>query len=257
MINYNTPIQTYKVGNKEIDVKRDDLQGDGIFLPPWGKLASIEKVLLEGDLDKNVPIIQLSVRASYSGWALAKLGTDLGYKIQIAYPNSKNFPQENVKKWEQFGVEIVPLRPNMSSIVLGQMKKYARENNLQTIPYGFEHPVYLKYWEEKLSGYDYDTLVVCAGTPVTCLGMIKGFKGDSIHCVATSSLKTVERQFKKYDINDDRVQVHTTPFEFYDEMKDFQTPFPCNVNWDKKVWWWVTQNMDKLNGNVLFWNLGA
>ena len=257
MINYDTPIEQYEVNGKTVNVKRDDLQGDGVILPPWAKLTPIELILKSGELDKNIPLIQLSVRASYSGWALAKLGTENGYDVKIAYPNSKNFPPENIAKWKEFDVELVPLRPNMTSIVLGQMIKYARENEFQYVPYGFEHPIYLEYWERLLSTYEYDTLVVCAGTPVTCLGMIKGFKGKEIHLVATSKEKTVRTRLAKYGIDDDRVQIHTTPFDFYDEMPEFETPFACNKFWDKKAFWWITQNTDKLRGNTLFWNLGA
>ena len=152
---------------------------------------------------------------------------------------------------------MIPLRPNMTSIVLAQMKKYAREHEYQFLPYGFEHPIYLDYWEKKLVTYDYDTLVVCAGTPVTCLGMIRGFRGKEIHLVATSSERTVRKRLAKYGIEDDRVHVHTTPFDFYDEMTEFETPFPCNPYWDKKVFWWITKNTEKLRGNTLYWNIGS
>ena len=103
--------------------------------------------------------------------------------------------------------------------------------------------------------YDYDTLVVCAGTPVTCLGMIKGFRGREIHLVATSKEKTVLRQLSKYKIEDDRVQIHTSPFDFYDEMKEHPAPFNCNRYWDRKVWHFIENNTEKLRGNTLFWNV--
>ena len=49
--------------------------------------------------------------------------------------------------------------------------------------------------------------------------------------------------------------IHSVPFDFYDEMEDFDTPFPCNKYWDKKGWWF-TENT-KLPGKSLFWNLGG
>jgi hypothetical protein len=230
---------------------------DGEILPPWGKLAAIENVLKNGDIDKSIPIIQLSVRGSYSGWALGALAPKLGYQIQIAYPNAKNFPEQMIEKFKQYPVELVPMRPNMMSVVLGQTKKYARENNLQMIPYGFEHPLYLEWFENKIKEYDFDTLVVCAGTPVTSLGMIRGFTGKEIHCIATCKERTVLKQFEKYKINPEDVNIHVSPYDFYDEMEDFTAPFACNRNWDLKVWKWITENANHLNGNVLFWNLGA
>ena len=93
--------------------------------------------------EHDKPIIQLSVRGSYSGWALGVLGPIHGYKIQVAYPNAKNFPKSMVKKLESLPIELVPQRPNMMSVVLGQTKKYAKANDLQMIPYGFDHQSYL------------------------------------------------------------------------------------------------------------------
>ena len=258
-INYETPIEEYKVNGKIIHVKRDDHQGDGIELPPWAKLAAIERLLKTEELDYKIPIIQLSIRASYSGWALSQLGKEAGYDIKIAYPNSKNFPQENIDQWESFGAESIPLRPNVNSIVLSFMKKVAAERGYQYIPYGFNHPEYHAYWEEKLSTYDdYDNLVVCAGTPVTCLGMSKGFPGRNIYLPSTSKEKTVLRALKKFGLeNDERISVHQSEFDFYDDMDDFDTPFPLNKYWDKKAWYWLVNNIDQIEGKILFYNLGA
>ena len=154
----------------------------------------------------------------------------------------------------------MPLRPNMSSVVLGMAKNYAAGNNLETLPYGFQHEVYFDYWEKRLQSQEgeFDTLVVCAGTPATCIGMIRGFKGDRINVVTTSSIEKTKKVLKSYGVyDDDRVKGYNTPFEFYDEMSFFETPFPCNINWDKQAWWWIENNRDRCFGNVLFCNLGA
>tara|TARA_R110000824_G_scaffold364808_1_gene553266 strand:+ start:5252 stop:6034 length:783 start_codon:yes stop_codon:yes gene_type:complete len=258
-INYETPIEEYKVGGKTVHIKRDDLQGDGIELPPWGKLAGIEKVLSEGGLDNSIPLVQLSIRASYSGWALAQLGKDAGFDVKIAYPNSKNYPQEKVTQWESYGAESVPLRANVNSIVLSWMKKKAEEEGWQYIPYGFDHPIYHEYWRNRVSEYDdYDNLVVCAGTPVTCLGMCQGFTGRNIYLPSTSKEKTVLRRLKKFGLeNDERISVHQTEFDFYDTMDDYKTPFTLNRYWDKKAFWWLENNIENLEGETLFWSLGA
>ena len=41
----DTPVQEYKLKGKTVLVKRDDLMGDGDVLPPWGKLAGIDRLL--------------------------------------------------------------------------------------------------------------------------------------------------------------------------------------------------------------------
>lgn len=40
-LNENTPLEEYKIKGRSVWVKRDDLMGDGVTLPPWGKMAAI------------------------------------------------------------------------------------------------------------------------------------------------------------------------------------------------------------------------
>ena len=79
MINLDTPIEQYTLGNKSVYVKRDDLMGDGINLPPWGKLVALREVLKS--VKPTKPLIHLSVFGSWSGWALSELSKELGYEF--------------------------------------------------------------------------------------------------------------------------------------------------------------------------------
>ena len=45
MINEITPVETYTIKDKKVHVKRDDLMGDGVQHPPWGKLTALREVL--------------------------------------------------------------------------------------------------------------------------------------------------------------------------------------------------------------------
>ena len=40
-------------------------------------------------------------------------------------------------------------------------------------------------------------------------------------------------------------------------MKNYEVPFPCNGTWDRKAWWWLEQNIEQLEGDILFWNIGG
>ena len=40
-----TPTETYLLRGREVHVKRDDLMGDNIEYPAWGKLTGIRNVL--------------------------------------------------------------------------------------------------------------------------------------------------------------------------------------------------------------------
>lgn len=95
--------------------------------------------------------------------------------------------------------------------------------------------------------------------------MVKGFLDlddflmkKKVHVISTSTISTVVNKLKQWETYfPSNVIVKDTPYDFYDEMDFYETPFPCNPNWDKKAWWWLDNNIDKLNGKTLFWNIGA
>ena len=166
---------------------------------------------------------------------------------------------------EEYGAEVVPMKPNMMKVLYNRMKTLAKEKDWQVSPYALDHPDYLKYWEEKLTGYDFDNLVVSAGSGVTSVGMIRGFLDletyfmkRKVYAITTSRIATVIRKFHRHAVYfPTNIIVEDTPYEFYDEMPQFETPFPCNSFWDKKAWWWLEQNIERIEGSILFWNIGA
>ncbi len=268
-LNYNTPLETYKLKGTDVWVKRDDLHNGDLDLPPWAKIDGVRQLLLSGYFDKDKPIIHLTVRGSYTGWVLAYYGKEYGYDIKIAYGNSKNYPRESLDRIESYGAELVPIKPNMMRVVYNSMRKLAREKGWQMNPYAFDHPLYHKFWENKLiefsKEHDFDNLVILGGSGVTAVGMIQGFMDyetwpmkRQVHVVTSSTISSVTNKLKSRDVYyPGNIFIHDTPFDFYDEMENYETPFPCNVNWDKKAWWWLDNNIDKLKGKTLFWNIGA
>ena len=270
-LNHSTPLQTYQIGSREVHVKRDDLHNGTLDLPPWAKIEGIRRLL--ESLDNSKPLIHLTVRGSYTGWVLSYYGKSYGHDIKIAYGNSKNYPVESLVKMEEYGAELVPLKPNMMKVLYNRMKGLAEEKDWQLSPYAMDHPVYHQYWKEKLEGYNFDNLVLLAGSGVTSVGMIRGFlnlenymvggeerweKKRNVYSICTSSPRTVIRKYEEHKVYiAPNVRVEDTPYDFYDDMPHFETPYPCNPFWDKKAWWWLTQNIDRIDGSILFWNIGA
>jgi len=265
-IDENTPVISYELEGREIFVKRDDLMGDNITLPPWGKLAAI-KMLFEYEtplgmpyIEKSKPVTYLCLRSSWSGWALGEIGTKLGFDIRVGFPNSKNYPKEMLERIEATGATLVPVKPNMLKVCLAILKKKARDEGWQEFPYAFETPQYLKHFANRISEYNdtYDNLVCIGGTPCTAIGLSQGFKGKNIHMVLTCSEDSAKNQLKKYGLDKDkRIKLHTTPYDFYDELEWLDIPFDANRHWESKSWWWLTKNIDKIEGSVLYWNLGG
>ena len=172
-------------------------------------------------------------------------------------------------KVESYGATLVPLRPNMMKILYNSMSSMAKEKDWQKLPYAFDHPIYHKYWYDKtkklFDDSDYDNLVILGGSGVTGVGMIRSFLDmnefimkKKVYVICSSTIPTVKTKLKDNEVYyPSNVIVKDTPYDFYDEMENYETPFPCNVNWDKKAWWWLEENIDKIDGSILFWNIGA
>ena len=272
--NLDTPLEKHIRGDTEVYIKRDDLLNGNMDLPPWAKMEGIRRVLENGELSKNKPIIHLSVRVSYSGWALAYIGKELGFKIKIAYPDTKDYPQKALEKIESLGAELVPMKPNILSIVISSVANLAKKENYQMMPYAFNHIDYINYFKERTQSImqkkNFKHLVINAGSGVTPSGILQGFMNfDSFgiqseenkkyaHLITTASKSSIASMLKKWNVYDrNQTQIHKTPHDFFDDMDWCETPFPCNGNWDKKAWIWLKENGCKLNGDILFYNLGG
>ena len=272
--NFDTPLEKHICGEKEVYIKRDDLLNGNMDLPPWAKMEGIRRVLENGELSKDKPIIHLSVRVSYSGWALAYIGKELGFKIKIAYPDTKDYPQKALEKIESLGAELVPMKPNILSIVISSVANLAKKENYQMMPYAFNHIDYINYFKERTQNImqkkNFKHLVINAGSGVTPSGILQGFMNFETfgiqseenkkyaHLITTASKSSIASMLKKWNVYDrNQTQIHETPHDFFDDMDWCETPFPCNGNWDKKAWVWLKENGCKLNGDILFYNLGG
>ena len=272
--NFDTPLEEHLCGEKKVYVKRDDLLNGNMDLPPWAKMEGIRRVLESGELSRDKPIIHLSVRVSYSGWALAYIGKELGFKIKIAYPDTKDYPKKALEKIESLGAELVPMKPNILSIVISSVGILAEKEKYQMMPYAFNHSEYITYFKERTQSImqkkNFKHLVINAGSGVTPSGVLQGFMNFETfgvqseedkkyaHLITTASKSSIANMLKKWNVYDrNQTQIHETPHDFFDDMDWCETPFPCNGNWDKKAWDWLKENGCKLDGDVLFYNLGG
>ena len=272
--NFDTPLEEHLCGEKKVYVKRDDLLNGHMDLPPWAKMEGIRRVLESGELSRDKPIIHLSVRVSYSGWALAYIGKELGFKIKIAYPDTKDYPKKALEKIESLGAELVPMKPNILSIVISSVGILAEKEKYQMMPYAFNHSEYITYFRERTQSImqkkNFKHLVINAGSGVTPSGILQGFMNFETfgvqseedkkyaHLITTASKSSIASMLKKWNVYDrNQTQIHETPHDFFDDMDWCETPFPCNGNWDKKAWSWLKENGCKLDGDVLFYNLGG
>ena len=242
--------------------------GDGDILPPWGKMAGIDAIL--ETLNPKKPLIHLAVNGSWSGWALSYLCKQRGIKFIYAYPPSKTYSQFILDKAKQNGCEFHELKPNMMAILYNRVNSYARRNDIQMLPYAFDHKDYrsnLRQRGEKVfKEYLVDHLVISAGSGVTSYGVVEAFQpGPNVfsnsnkqaHIITVSNINTIYEKYKSHGIYSSAINVDKTKYEFDDMMIDYEVPFPCNGTWDRKAWWWLEQMESQLEGDILFWNIGG
>ena len=263
-----TPVEEHILKDRRILVKRDDLMGDGNVLPPWGKMSGITKLL--DNLNPKYPLIHLAVNGSWSGWALSYLCKQKDIKFIYAYPPSKTYSEFILNKAKQNDCEFYELKPNMMAILYNRVKKYAKQNDIQMLPYAFDHIDYrseLKNRAEKVfKEHLVDHLVISAGSGVTSSGIVQAFapgndlfsnSSKQAQVITVSNESTIHKKYKSHSIASSAINVDKTKFDFDDMMPDYKVPFPCNGTWDRKAWWWLEQMESQLEGDILFWNIGG
>jgi cysteine synthase len=237
-------------------------------MPPWGKIAGIRKVVKS--LDLSVPLVHLNVYGSWSGWALSRLAKAHDFEFHMAFPKTKRIKDDYIGIVESNGAKLVPLRHNMFRVLHAQVENMRKENKWQMLPYAFNTDIYLTHMAQRLSAtlelakaddLKFSTLVVSAGSGVTCSALLRAFQAynpnGSMYNVCVSSEKTVKTELAKKQVLTPSTHVILSEFKFDDTMPKIDTPFPCNQFWDKKAWHWLTQHAAELKGPILFWNLGG
>ena len=255
-----TPIEEYKVKGKTVHVKRDDLVGDCVNYPRWAKIEGIRKIIESDYIDKSKPLTHLSVYGSWTGWTLSKMCKDYGIEFISSYPDSKSYPPEILEIIKGNGATLNPMKPNMMKLLENKLGGIAKKNGWQQLPYAFNHPAYVNHMRDRmkqvLEEQDFDHLVVSIGSGVTASGLIKEFlqykdwkdllnNKRKVHTITMSSLESTQKilnENKAGDLNN--INIYKSPFEFNDFMEDYSVPFDCNEFWDKKMWYWLEQNIE-------------
>jgi hypothetical protein len=70
------------------------------------------------------------------------------------------------------------------------------------------------------------------------------------------STKKILTENKAGDLNN--IHIYKSDFAFDDMMESITDyPFDMNEFWERKMWYWLEQNIEKLDGKILFWNIGG
>jgi len=212
---------------------------------------------------------------SKAGWAVAYICSILGKECLNFYPEYKT--DQGLRTQQEIaqgmGAKLMPLQAGRSAILFHRAKKATLDAG------GYMMPNALKLHE---------SVEECA-REVERSGDLKKFQhvviSISSATIASGVLKGLSRQkltpqvwlHKGYDRSTDAIKRYMLkyhpsgwdfPIEFIDEGYSYKDqvragswsppPFPCNPYYDLKAWSWLDrEGLSKMDGNILFWNIGS
>lgn len=266
----STPIEQI---TSELFVKREDLACPPPG-PPFGKVRGLYPVLQKLK-EKGVEVVSyMDTSISMAGWGVSYFAKQLRMKAVIFYPQYKEFrhnQEEYIKKWHEFGAEVIPLdKPNRQQINWYRAKKILD----QKYPYSELLPQGLPF-EETIENVvdeikkDYDKMIhfecvmVSVGSGIMLSGIVKGFESIGYRpeiygiFVAPKNKENMKNKIYKHSgVVYDKLFLIDTEYE-YTDREDMEIPFPCNPYYDAKAWKFTTEYLKFFKKPILFWNTGA
>jgi 1-aminocyclopropane-1-carboxylate deaminase/D-cysteine desulfhydrase-like pyridoxal-dependent ACC family enzyme len=277
MIQSNTRIDKLKIGKNVVYVKREDLcVPEGSNWPRFAKIRGLQAHAQKLKA-KGIEIIAYpDNKISMAGWGVAAVSKEVGLKAIIFHHNyiPKNFPPKlafHIKKWQEFGAEVIPLKGSVHKILGNAGAKYLKENfggKAVMLPIGlkFSETVAEVANEAKLSNLErFKSIVVCVGSGMMCSGILKALPEESrLYAIMVKHLE----EGKLDEMRDEIVKnagLALPPANFelinsdyeYEQKAKCECPFPCHPIYDLKAWDWLNKNIQKLKPPVLFWDVGA
>lgn len=279
LLNDDTPIEVYKVGKKKVHVKREDLCTPSPG-PTFSKVRGLLPKLLELKYlgYKNIGYTESSI--SMAGWGVAWICSMLDLNCIIFDPQYVSCGQEHLKvleyhreKWKELNATVLPVKAGMVRVNYHVCSKTLKENYEKSImlplglPFSETISATEEIAEEEAELKNYKSVVTCIGSGTICAGLLKTFSGKSrLYGVMTRS-GNVRRKRKvildKAGMIEEGLLGTKVNFDIidpgweYTKSSQAECPFPCHAYYDLKAWQWLTENIDRLETPILFWNIGS
>jgi len=271
----HTPIETYTVDKLEVDVKREDLYCRDI-IAPLAKMRGVNDVMKRLKEEGRETVGVFDFKVSRAGVGIAALAHLLGMKCIECYQHYKAYDSEGLP-WQQlkcrdWGAELYPIPASRININYAIGKRYVLNQGGYMFPKGI---ILEETIDSVASEVDhdagrlasYDNIIINVGSGTIISGLIKGLLRNGlfpmIYAIAcTDSVIHCKRLYRFIDELPRGIQrqlnirILPSNIEYYSECL-VECPFPCHPNYDRKAWAWMLDNIDKLSGRTLFWNIGA
>jgi hypothetical protein len=269
-----TPLETYKVKNMMVFVKREDLCED-FPAPPFSKIRGVYTHLkkLKQNGTKIVGYTETSI--SMAGWGIAWASYELGLKAIIFNPIYKaphpvlTYHRE---QWKEFNAEIIDIPAGMAKVNWYLSRrllkdKYGLDAILLPLGLPFKETLEATIQETKRVIFKKGSLVVSVGSGTICSGLYGGYEeGITIYGIMTRT-GNIEKKRKKiispyinnlFTNGKHRPKLVIVDGNYkYTDSEDTPVPFPCNKYYDAKAWKFLVDNIHELEQPILFWNIGA
>lgn len=271
MIVHNTPLESYKLGGREILVKREDL----CCPPPGPPFSKFRGVLAHvKKLPEGTTIGVLDTIHSKAGWAVAHAAIPLGYPVINYYPVSKTQSPVNLRHAQlqslNLGAGLVALRAGRSAILYHQAKKDLRNRALEStymMPNALKLPESVSETTEEVlrtSLPNDGTMVISISSGTIAAGVISALDLSKWDVVLHMGYSRSEDAAWEYIAQAGRLSADVrSQIQFIDEgytyadKVDISVPFPCNPYYDAKAWEWLSKSTHRFsNDPIVFWNIG-
>ena len=278
----NTPIEVHHINERKVYVKREDLCGvEGS--PTFSKIRGIVNHLISLK-EKGINIVGYTETSiSMAGWGIAWACSQLNMKAVIFDPQYKETPellQYHREQWKKFNAVVIPIPAGMAKVnyYINKNKLYQRYGKKAILlPLGlpFQETINetANQIQEVLQYHYPDYIIVNVGSGTILSGIWKGLenfplllknKPTLIGVLGRTSNLDKKRQIiaKKAEILDSGLFNSSIELKLidpgwqYTEKSEIKCPFPCHPYYDLKAWEWLVKNINKLPGEILFWNIG-
>jgi hypothetical protein len=265
-LKFDTPVEKYQVGNKTVYVKRDDMMGDGISYPKWGKQQAILEIFNNVlFFDKKRPLAHLTTSDNLiDTWGLSILCADESIELRCVCVKD-TIPRELREKLKENGTKVTEFSQKKVSEAF---RETIRKHSCQRLPHKYNCEPFVRSISKRMRQVydraDFKTLVVPAEFGVVACGLAREFfHYQNIYELVPSSEKkvyvicgdlesSVLGTFTQYGV-DFPNQVFIQPAG---KNSKTEPPFSADIP-GKSAWKFLTKNVDSLLGDILFWNMGG
>lgn len=275
-----TPVEEYRLFNRTVYVKRDDLWNNGKYGGGNAKMRGIEvhlRQMISGGI-KHVAV--LDSRTSRIGWGVAGLCRDLGLRCTVYYgtrQSERGAVPYFQQKAKEAGAELIEVPASRIYPMYYNARIECQKRDVYLLPMGGQLTESLLSVAGEARSLPLElttgTIICVVATGTMFAGLLVGIKGTCRVVGVYIGMTGKELKEGKSKSDPERIirrritsllpsGFEAIPFdivlgdrEYYAE-DNYPCSFPCDKWYDRKAYRWMCEHIDELNDPICFWNIG-